>query len=384
MAVSLTILDGNTQLSGNPILLNLTADSYHTKQKLAVKITCPLLFGSPFVAEQMSKNLSAQFDISGYFDQPLLPNMTFPFVVNPPDHPFAGLIFNVTLDVGEIYCNDLGERVEEWQNLSSNNTMRIIKGKLRPYKLAQLNELQENFLTYYLQEGKFLTNLPDKRTILPGQIPMLWFMSMYDGQLTYTGLLNIYTRSQLWPPIFINGAFTQGWGLVNFRLDAAALSNADKNQITQFSFQLFHEGNQISEKKTFLVDYNYYGSFVTLYYLNEFSLMEDITFKGRIAQTHNVESETATKPVPHGSNTMVPGIVNVGTKGRRRWELSTGPLTAIEMQGLRDLLESPQCWMIDPIDPNYLLPVLVEPGEYPLTDSNEDLYSLDLKIQEAH
>jgi len=51
MSVSHSITGGLVHLSGNPIQITLTADAVKTNHKLAVKVTCDALMGSPFVEE---------------------------------------------------------------------------------------------------------------------------------------------------------------------------------------------------------------------------------------------------------------------------------------------------------------------------------------------
>ena len=54
------------------------------------------------------------------------------------------------------------------------------------------------------------------------------------------------------------------------------------------------------------------------------------------------------------------------------------------MDALRDFLESKECWLVDPVNENRLIPVVVENGDKTLYYSAEDIHHLTVKIQEAH
>src|SRR5664279_6347248 len=127
MLVTHEITGGLVHLSGNPIQITVTASGVKPNHKLAVKVTCDALMGSPFVEEIAPKNLISVFDISGFIDQPVTYDFDFPAVGVVSAHP--KLAFSVTLAIGEVWTDTAGNRQVSWNNLSTNNSLTVIKGK---------------------------------------------------------------------------------------------------------------------------------------------------------------------------------------------------------------------------------------------------------------
>jgi hypothetical protein len=88
--------------------------------------------------------------------------------------------------------------------------------------------------------------------------------------------------------------------------------------------------------------------------------------------------------VPVLSGSKVASQTTISSSSQRTWELNTGPKSQSEILALRDFLTSKQCWMVDPVNDQKLIPVNIEPGDHKLYDCGEDIQNLDIKILEAH
>jgi hypothetical protein len=387
MSVTHSITGGLVHLSGNPIQITLTASAVKANQKLAVKVICDALMGSPFV-EEIAPNrpgLQAVFDISGFIDQPVAYNFDFPAtgVANPHDL----LAFHVTLDIGEVW-NDLnGDRQVDWMGITANNQIRVIKGKLRAYELGLLNDAGKSFFSEYITGGKFLTHLPNYQKVASHQIPLLWYLSRWTENHAVTAHLKIETDHQA-GPLTMTQELTL-WditGLVDFAVQPAhwGFQPGPGERILGYEFWLSDAAGDISEHRTFLVDNRYYEKSFLFYYVNALSGIDCIWLNGPYSEGIKTQSETAYRAVPVLSGSKVASQTTVSSGSQRSWELNTGPKPATEILALRDFLSAKQCWMVDPFNEKKLIPVTIEPGEHKLFDINEDIQNLDIKILEAH
>lgn len=385
MSVSHFITGGLVHLSGNPIQVTLTAGFARNKHRLALKITCDHLLGSPFVDEIAPKNLVSVFDISGYVDQPVSYSFDYPAtgVINPHDL----LAFRVSLDIGEVWTDGNGDRQEQWMNLSENHQIRVIKGKLRPYELGILNDSGKNFYTEYINGGKFLSHLPDFQKVGPDQIPLLWYLSRWPGNHQATAHLTINTNLGQ-PKLTISRelVFYDITGLVDFAVQPRhwGFQAEAGEQVLSYEFWLSDSEGDISERRSFVVDNSYYEKSFLFYYVNPLSGVDCIRLTGQYSEGLKTESGIAYRPVPVLSGSRVAGQTTISGTSQRSWELNTGSRSKAEILALRDFLTARQCWMADPGNAEKLIPVTIETGDHRLFDSGEDIQHLDIKILEAH
>jgi hypothetical protein len=394
---------GAVQLSGNPIQIIVQTSpeliSGRSSFKRLLKITCAELFGSPFIEEiAPDSNLVSKFDISGLADQPVNYEFNFPAVGVIADH--RALEFNVSIDTGETWLDADGIRQEHWNNLpAAENSIRILKGKLRSYELALLNEVGKNFNSEYINKGKFLTHLPDVQKVAPSQIMKLWFLSKYSQTHQATIWCKVYYNPYGYqmdynsPVGVVYQYLTKDIvlypvsGLLEFNVDPEFMGF--RNFVSQsaliLAYKFWLEDSQgiISEEKTFIVDYTYYETSFTFLYVNPLSGIDCIRLTGQHTQNLNASAETVFIPVPVGSGTKTASLKTVSVTGQQAWEINTGQKTRLEMLALRDFLESKDCWMVDPDQPSRLIPVLIEKDNFKLYDSLDDIQSLNLKILEA-
>lgn len=404
MSVTHTITGGLVHLSGNTIEVILTASAPRLNHKLAVKIICDALMGSPYVEEIAPLNLVSKFDISGFIDQPVSYNFDFPAIDKAKSH--EALAFSVTIDIGEVWNDQHGVRQEEWNNIAQNNQLRVLKGKLYPYELALLNEDGKNFASEYIEGGKFLTNLPNNQVVSPQQEMKLWYLSKWGANIQI--LLNLEIETD--PPYFVDEdgeethhsfQFTEevliANALIEFTINPYFMGfNVPPGthapvgtKIIAYSFWIsnYPGGEEFeSERRRFVVDNKYYDKEFIFYYVNPKSGVDCIRLVGEYSEGIKAESDTAYSPVAVGSGTKVASLKTISSSRQRTWDLNTGIKTRDEMLTLSDFLTSKERWMIDPDRLYYkrLIPAYIESGDFPLFDSLKDLQDLNIKILEAH
>lgn len=390
MSVSHIVSGGLVHLDGNPIQITLTASAARLNHKLALKVSVTNLLGvelpiQPAPEEISPLNLVSVFDISGMVNYPA--NFYF-------DYPAIGAVYGnevaklAVLQIGEVWTDANGDRQEEFHSPATDHTLRIIKGKLRPYELALLNELDTNFDQEFIQKGKFLTHLPDYQKVSPTHIPMLWFLNKGLVSLPISINLKAVT-SEMVRQAAQSHTIYDITGLICFTFSPEhwdwALNPGEV--IDSFEFWVNAAGGEmedISEHRHYLVDHSYHEKSFTFYYTNPLSGIDMMWLTGKHVEGIKTESEIAYQPVPVGSKSKVASLKTVSATGQRTWELNTGFKTRAELLSIRDFLEARERWMVDPDQTTRLIPVIIESGDFTLYDSDEDIQSLTIKILEAH
>ncbi len=345
--------------------------------------------GSPYVEEIAPLNLVSKFDISGFVDQPVQYSFDYPGNGKVSNH--AALAFAVTIDIGEVWTDENGDRQEAWYG---NSQLRITKGKLRPYELALLNEEGKSFASEFIEGGKFLTHLADNQVVGPYQEMKLWYLSRWNTAHAATLNCTIISDGYFAATITENFNLTAS-GLFEFTVCPGIYGffgmTYDPHASIQlkpvkYIFWISDASGDISERRTFIVDNNYYEKAFIFYYVNPLSGVDCIRLTGEYTEGLKTKSETAYKPVPVGSGTKVAGMKTISSGDQRTYELNTGIKTRAEILALRDFLTAKERWMVDPDRLTYsrLIPVYIEGGDFELYNSMEDLQSLEITILEAH
>lgn len=384
MSVSHEITGGLVHLSGNPIQITLTANAARINHKLALKVICAALMGSPFVEEIAPKNLVSVFDISGFIDQPVAYEFDFPATGKVSAH--EALAFVVSIDIGEVWTDSNGDRQELWMGISTNNQLRLIKGKLRAYELGLLNDDGKNFNSEYISGGRFLTHLPNDQVVSPNQMIKLWYLSRWTGNHEATLNLSITTDLKIARIPITEELNLIGNGLFEFSVNPEFIGYhiGSGENILSYTFWLSDSEGDISERRTFRIDNAWYEKVFFFYYVNPLSGVDCIRLTGEYLESLKTESEIAYRATTVLSSSKVASQILLSSTSQRAWELNTGPKTRLEILALRDFLTAKQCWMVNPDSTQKLIPVTIESGDHQLFDSTEDIPNLTVKIVEAH
>lgn len=392
---------GTTQLSGNPIQIEISATDEIMAGKsnymLALRITCGALMGSPFVeAIAPDADNVVKFQISGFVDQPMDVEFENPPLSKVVFHPALSRM--VSLDTGEIYIDEAGDRIVDWNGLLQNTQIRVIKGYLRDYELGLLNEDFLTFNSEYVEGGKFLTHMPQNHKVSASQIMKLWYLGRWAAPHTVTLHCVIENTATMG-----NYEYTEEFviaptsGLIEFNMNPAMMGFIPQVLLlppgtlpTAYTFWLEDETGDVSERRRFIIDNNYYEREFYFYSRNPFSVVDSVWLHGEFTEKLKTEAETAARQVPVGSGTKVASLATISASGQRSWEINTGVKTVAELKALRDFLESKERWMVDQDQvvngTNWwrLIPVVIESGEYEIENSMTDIPNFEINVLEAH
>jgi hypothetical protein len=389
MNVSHTITGGLVHLSDNPIQVVLSCAGSLPNHRLALKISCPELVGSPFIEEIAPRNGVSIFEIQGYFGQPMKPEFHFPVTGVASAH--GSLVFNATIDTGEVFTDENGDRVESWNNISTNHQIRVIKGKLRPNVLGILNDQGKSFASEYIEGGKFLTNIRNNSVVSPNQIVKLWYLSRWNQTHTATLRIEVENTSDFLPIFSYQQEvvlYTET-GLLELSINHRLLgfnippTFPPGTLATAFTVWLEDSVGDISERLRFVIDNKFYENEFFLFYQNPFHVIESYWLTGEHSENLKTENEIAVRELPALTGSKTAGIIVLSASGTRSWSINTGYKSQEEIAMIRDVLESRNTWLINQEDLNGLVPVVVEAGDFELYKSDWDIPNLSLTIREA-
>lgn len=382
MSVALAITGGLVHLSGNPIEVVMTASAPRDNHRLAVKVSCSALLSPVQVEEYEPASLVARADIHGLVNEPLASVFDYPMLGKVSARIALALL--VTVDAGEVWDDENGDRQESWAGI--NTVIRVLNGRLRDYELQLLNDAGKSFASEFITGGRFLTNLPQNTVVAPNQGVKLWYLSRWtenhDCQLNF----QVETDNKV-AHIPITEAVTLiAQGLFEFSMNPSFIGyHTDPGEkVVAYTFWLSDESGDITEKRRFVVDNNYYERSFFGYYRNKFSAIESFWLRGESKEKLKTESESAYKPAAVGAGSKVATMITVSSGSRRYWELNTGIRSRTEMLAMRELLEAQECWLVDPDNTTKLIPVTMESSDALLYDSMEDIQSLEITLFEAH
>ena len=398
MALQLYIPGGDIQLSGNPIWVKVSgavipvgASNY----RLLLKITSldGLLLGTPFAPDAIypDANGEALFDISGLVDQPKPPVLNWP--VSGLITATAATVFNIRLNYGEIYILN-SVKAENYVAVGPTHEMIILKGGVSDFAMCQYLSPYQSFFNNWINTGKFLTNLPDNQTVSPDQVIKLWFLS--------NNLLGIVPGKWNIRYDFENSGFYNASGDVDF---SSFANSGSPNALTEFSVFSYpvdlaeyyatygyvksftfwltrrSDGVDISERRTFIVDNNYYENNNYLFVSNSFNCIDVLWLKGHVQNSIDITGTEGVKPKGFTSDSKTGSIVSTSRSGRRKWKINSGFKTTAEMEAMIEVYLAGHLWLL--ID-GKIIPVLLTNGDKLLGDTMEDLHSTDLELLEAH
>lgn len=385
MALTITIPGGPVQLSGNPVLAQAAGASVPsgaTGYKIMFKITSEdsKLTGAPFYAAVPPASGAAEIDIAGYVDQPV--NALFQYPASGSKVEYNSSMFAVKVQVGERYIDTDGVLQETWGEVSDQ--FYILKGGVSNRQVSVWAAAATNFYITYLYNQLWLTQRPWGDFVHPLQPVKLWFISP-DG----------FTANYKVKTYYADG--TDATGAVSVTLaanklyefnahpTAVSLSMTTQGGSRCTYYDVWIEGK--SDSRRFEVDYKTCERPIFLYFANSLGGVDDVYMPGYITEGYKTEATEAYKPQLAADTVYDRTIIVPGKQGQNTWKLNTGIKTATQMLHLRDMLVSRQVWMLYPnaaVTAYMVIPVNISAGQIELIDRMEDLYSMEIDVQEAH
>jgi len=387
MALTLTVPSGAFHLSGNPIWVKITgasAPAGSTNYKVLCKVTSTdgVLIGGPFIDSKVPGTTETWFDVSGYVDQPIEKTFQWPLVGEMTGH--ADDTLNVTYTAGETYIDSNGDLQENWE--ATGVVDFVLKGGVGYRKLGQYNDDSSSFYADYVTGAKFLTNLPDNQKVNPYQPIKLWFVAAanYNANLVIKAYYEdgtTYTRTNQ-AGFYIDIIHEMDiMPYHNDNVNLAPVINGVK--MTRFEFQISGK----TAKQTYYIDHSYHEQCNYLFFLNSFGGVDCVWLSGEVQKGFKSDAVQALKPFAIEGSAKDRTMIVSSRTGQCTWKINSGWKSQLEIEALKDLLLSKQVWLLEDAsgyNQGTLHPVTIENSSSDLYNSQEDLFSLDLEITEAH
>lgn len=404
--INFSIFGGIVQLSGNSVEIEVTNDDVKGESPralLKVISTDGAVAGGPFIdsKEWVALDVPVEgsgksiFDFQEYFDATVDYGFTFPYgddiAVKHPLRAFdlsllAGCsyidndITHYTPDVPE--TNTYGTKIELWQAVENAVPIRILKGGISQHQKSLYNKAGTNFYQDFIQGNKFLTNRPNNQKIAYDQPLRLWYIIPETEQVSRQ-LIVEYIDSTGATTVLSYDITLDPDGEYEFILDPAKLGiPADAIQMSVYQSD---GGVQVGEKRTFLIDSQYYENNTFFFFSNSKSGIDDFWMTGAIKTALPIESKTGIQTLGRDAVTQDRSVVVTGKTGSRKWSIFPGNrLSVADMEALQDLLYSKFVWIVWR---GQIVPVNLEDGDFELTDTMRDLTindELEFVFTEGH
>ena len=390
MAITVNITGGNVQLTGNPILINCSGGSApigSTKYKILLQVISQdgKLEGAPFpLAKAPDENGNAVFDISAFVDQPVKPVFQYPASGVMKSYPTQA--FNIQVAAGESYIDSDGELQESYQGAEAQ-IIQMLKGGLSPRQINLMNSKSQTFFSQYVQGDKFLTTRPKGEIVHPEQNIKLWFM--VDAAKSATLKLTLHYNDGSTSDYTSSSQSLDTDFLYEFNVNPAQRGmNLEPTGKKATHFHVWLDfGGTTSDNRYFYFDQNFCERPAFLFFANSLGGIDDVYFSGYITDKFATNGSLAVIPPQTEDTVYDPTLITVDKKGTNKWSINTGWKHLTTMQFYRDLLLTRKAWYLysNSTQSTFsIIPILLDTGEQVIFNRQEDLWSIDIPITEAH
>lgn len=347
------IEDASTHLSGNPVQLTATTSGIPagaTNYKILLKIVSAdgVLIGSPLIAERTPLNNVAVFNISGYIDQAIDKDFTWPI----PDlyqgkmHGYEYQAYDVQIVPGEQYVDENDNLVETFQ--ATWGTLFIVKGRLPDYYLSELNESGSSWFSYFCTGGRWLTYLPKTMFAGPYQPVKLWWKPPVDGLFPYTFRVKGYYSDGSTETADVEFSTYRG---VLYEFEAH-IPGHGLTVITASKKLMYYEvsalGDPDVETRTYNIDWTHHDAVFYLFVDNRMGGVDCIMLTGAAKYTPSGDRSVSYKPYTAGSGVKQRSRYTTGSSRDRRWLINSGFKLPDELNALDILLDTEFAWLAIP------------------------------------
>lgn len=388
MALTLSVPAGSFHLSGNPLWVKIEgasppAGSTGYKVLLRIISVDGDLAGAPFVDGKAPASGVAWFNVSGYVDQPLEKRFEWPMAGG--FNPYHEDTRVVTFQAGQTYVDENDNLVENWEVASLGYF--VVKGGVSPSRMGAYNDAGSSFYSQFVEGGKFLSWMPISQVVHPNQPVKLWLLaaagrdtllhikatyedgSMYDWANPHTIYKDIMHEINCLP-------YHSGWD---------HMPAVKPGGIRMTRYQVWIEG--VTETRTFVVDHSYHEQNNFLFTLNSLGGVDVIWLNGEVTAGFETRSVEAARQFTRTGNSKERTIIVASRTGRRTWKINSGWKSRQEIEALADALLAKQAWLLHDggtYNGGTLYPVNIQNSSTPLTNTMNDLQSVEIELVEAH
>ncbi len=390
MAITASIEGGDVQLSGNPVIISCSGgveptDSSEYKILLKIISEDNKLEGAPFTDEMApDDDGNAEFDISGYVDQPVAALFQYPVVGDYVAYETQA--FNIQVQVGESYIDSTGELVETWGDTS--DVFQILKGGLNPRQISMMNDDNTNFYETYISGSNFLTARPQGDMVHATQHVKLFYMVAVAQSAVTLNIKVVFDDGT--EETYTSDSFAMSTDyLYEFNCSPADKGidlEPDEKQAEHF-WAWLDFGEETSQQRYFYFDWKYCERPIFLFFANSLGGIDDVYLSGFIKDNFLTEGEIGTYPYQTDDTVYDPTLKISSRTGQNKWIFNTGWKVITTLQFYRDLMLARQAWYLySNISQTtfIIIPVYIEVGDYELFDRKDNLYSMELEVCEAH
>lgn len=383
-------MGGTVQLTGNPVWIKCTggaapAKTLDYKIMLLVIDASGMLIATP-KPDAITPNGSGEawFDISGIVDQPL--RSVFQYPPSGKYVSYSSQVFTIKVKPGERYIDDdpasetYGEIKEEWGTESS--TFRLVKGGVSQRQIAAWEKAGTNFNSTYVTGGLFLTHRPWGDFVHPAQPVKLWFMPYSSGSANFK--VKAYYDNGTDTTVSTSISLT-AYSLLELNCNPVqhgiALKPTGKT-CTHFDCSL----DGISDTRRFTIDWRYCQRPLFILFANSIGGVDDVYLSGGMTDKFKLETNVVQRTPQRGDEVHYPVLVTPNSLGQNAWTINSGFKTSTQMLHMRDMLVSRQKWLLYPnlaVSAYTIIPITIPNSSVSLIDRLEDIYDIDLEIEEA-
>lgn len=386
---TLTVPSGTFHLSGNPLwvlISGATVPALATNYKVLCKVTSTdgVLIGGPFIdAKAPDESGEALFDLSGYTDQPV--EKVFEYPLTGGLNPYTDDTLDMTFTPGESYIDENGDLKENWGSASAGNY--VVKGGVGPRQLGKYNDDHSSFYADYVTGAKWLTYFPAVQTVAPFQPVKLWLLAAAGGAKTLH-IKGYYEDGSNYEYTHSHTLYQDIMHEINclpYHADSTNLMPVKPGSIKMLYYEVWFEG--LTSKMTYYVDHTYHEQCNYLFGLNSLGGVDCVWLSGEVSKGFKTESVQAVRPFPIDGTAKYRTVIVASRTGARSWKINTGWKSKTEIESLKDILLSKQCWLLEDFTGNgtgTLHPVTIENSSADLFNSDENMYALEIEMAEAH
>jgi hypothetical protein len=393
---TMTIPGGTVQLSGNPVWVTAATTRISvTEQYLLLKIVCTT--GQIDTAPRILriKGTAANFNAQSIVDLPIIPEFAWTDTPLGEVHGRASNMAEFVLTIGEAYVFN-NEYFEEWT--AQTQTIKILKGQLDDYELARLAADTENFFSWYIQDGRFLSkmagNAAAPKVVVVNNIAdpvKMWFsffgLELLPNHCLVSGTYSDGTYFQHYIPIDQLSPF----GLIEINCHQMAINWSDVEK-TVVEYQVTMHNFGIEPLIRVQVLNKYTENHQVLYAQNRYGVVEAINLYGESEETGAINQEEFTLQKPL-TPSLTQGTIEAEKKdGQNGFNLNTGYKTLEERRWIKDLLLSPyrRFWLRSTHLPEIgelgygFVPVIITSNSYLINTTSEDILDIKIELKIAH
>ena len=124
-----------------------------------------------------------------------------------------------------------------------------------------------------------------------------------------------------------------------------------------------------------------------LFFLNSLGGIDCVWLSGSVEKSYNINSVQASKPWNAAATLKTRTTVISSRSGKRSWKINSGWKSRLEIEALSDAMLSKEAWLLEDaptFNSGTLIPVNVVNSQTVFYNTESDMYSLELDLEEAH